>query len=117
MNKYRAKPTRGFPSKLEAAVYDMLVLREKAGELKNIKRQVPTPLLREKTTGKVVISWKCDFTFDRVSDSKTVYCEAKGKYTQSFVIKLRLFKTFKIGELEIWGGSYLRPKLLENFIP
>ncbi len=108
-NKYRAKPTNGFPSKLESAVYDLLLLREKSGEITEIKRQASVEL--QPGPPKVRINWKIDFSFIDTKTKKLVYVEAKGIECATFKLKLRMFISKKIGRLEIWKGSYQRPVL------
>ncbi len=59
-----------FDSKAEAAYYAELKLREKAGEVRHIRRQVKFPLM---VNGEPVTSYKADFCFD-----ERVYGLAKG---------------------------------------
>ncbi len=111
-NKYGAIRTAdGFPSKLEAAVYQMLLLRQKAGEIRDVKRQPSVKLTPS-------ITWKVDFSFTHVFSGLTAYCEAKGKWTEAAGLKLRLWRDgFGPGPLEIWQGNYRRPILVEVVTP
>jgi len=63
--KYRNKPTVvdgiRFDSKFEATVYGQLVMRQKAGEIRNLKRQVRFPLLVNNQKVGVLIA---DFTYE-----------------------------------------------------
>ena len=110
-NKYGAKRTNGFPSKLESAVYDILCLRERAKEICDIKRQQAVVL--QDGAKDVRISWKIDFAFTNKKTGKLIYCEAKGIRTNDFILKLKLFRKNPPADLEIWQGDYRRPKLIE----
>ena len=93
----------GFPSKLEEAVFNILCLREKAGEIRNIRRQHSVPVVIE-------INWKCDFSFEDCKTGETVLAEAKGMVDPRFA----MIKRGKIPyRLEIWKGHHLRPHLDE----
>lgn len=111
-NKYNAKPCRGFPSKLEAAVYDILILREKSGEISDIKRQ-QTVVLQEGSRD-VRIAWKVDFSF--VKKTELVYAEAKGIETMDYRLKLKLWRKNPPATLEIYKGDYRRVKLIETIL-
>jgi hypothetical protein len=109
-SKYGAVRTaNGFPSKLEEAVYNLLLLRERSGEIKDIKRQ-QTVVLQQ--GGKDVrIAWKVDFSFEK--NGATHYCEAKGIETNDYVLKLKLWRKNPPAQLEIWKGTHVRPFLSE----
>lgn len=108
-NKYKAKRTDGFPSKLEAAVYQRLKERELIGAIKDIKRQ---QLVVLQEGGKDVrITWRVDFSF--IMDGKLCYAEAKGIETSDYKIKLKLWKKNPPALLEIWKGNYRYPRLVE----
>ena len=97
-------------SKLEAAVYDVLVLRKKSGEITDIKRG-PVEL----TCG---ISWNVDFNFIDVKTQKRIWAEAKGFETERYRLCLKLWRGgFGPGPLEIWKGDWNKPKLVEIVIP
>jgi hypothetical protein len=106
-NKYSAVAKDGFPSKLEAAVYDILLLREKAKEIKDIRRQVRVELT------KAAIAAKIDFAFIDVRSGETVYCEAKGSDTERWILIKRLWPHYGPANLEIFKGRYTRPQLVE----
>ena len=109
-HKYKAKKTEvsgeAFPSKLEGAVYSLLLLRKKAGEISEIKRQGAVRLTPS-------ISWKVDFECVR-PDGTSFFCEAKGIETEGYSLKKRLWKDFGKTTLEIWKGSYQKPFLHET---
>lgn len=110
-SKYGAKKTAdGFPSKLERAVYEMLLLREKKGEVKDVRRQHRVDLVAG-------VSWKIDFSATDTKTGKTIFVEAKGIETSDYKIKKKLFKEFGTGLLEIWKGNYHKPKLAEVITP
>ena len=79
-HKYRAQSTivdgKSFPSKLEASVYSLLKLRERAGEFKNLKCQV-TIRLKDKcdACGDGPIEWKCGLGADALNGG-TLFFEA-----------------------------------------
>jgi len=103
--------TDSFPSKLEASVFQVLCLREKAGEIRDVKRQPSVKLTPS-------ITWKVDFSFTHSLTGETAYCEAKGKWTEAAGLKLRLWRDgFGPGPLEIWQGNWSRPVLVEVVVP
>ncbi len=117
--------TCGFASKLERTVHHILLLREKSGEIKDIKCQDTVTLGTEVTTnirtGKVrerTIRWKVDFSFvDRHTGIKT-WCEAKGLESHLYRKQLRLWREGAgPGPLEIWKGNYRMPVRAELVIP
>lgn len=110
-NKYGAKKSGDFPSKLEASVYQLLLLREKAKEISEIKRQVRVELTD------ACIATKVDFSFTENSTGQTVFCEAKGVETERWNLIKRLWRFYGAGPLEIFKGTYMRPQLVETIIP
>jgi hypothetical protein len=111
-NKYNAKRTAdGFPSKFEAAVFQILLLRERAGEIRGIRRQHCVDLGYR-------IRWKIDFSFTDVDSGRTVFAEAKGFPDQVYKMKLKMYRN-GAGEhkLEIWKGTWRKPYLAEVFDP
>lgn len=120
-HKFNLDPDAPRTSKLERAVYQILLLREKAGEISDIRQQesvllgyeeiVNARTLKRRTRA---IRWKVDFSFfDRYKLTR-VYCEAKGVETSLYRKQLRLWREGAgPGELEIWKGNYRRPTLTE----
>lgn len=106
-HKYGAQRTGNFSSKLESAVHDILVLRERAGEITDIKCQVQVELSAAK------IIYKPDFSYVDIQTGVTRYAEAKGFVTPEFNLKKRLWKAYGPGPLEIYKGDYRRPSLAE----
>jgi hypothetical protein len=100
-----------FPSKHEAAVYSTLLELEKSGIIRDIKRQIPILLSAAKI--KMVV----DFQVYSVPDKDIVFIEAKGAETPTYRIKRRLWLAYGPGTLQVYGGSYKRPKLKETLVP
>lgn len=114
-HKYRAKRVsydgQNFASKLEASVYQILKLREKAGEIEILASQ-ETIYLTDAD-----IAYKPDFTVMDKKTGLTVWIEAKGLATAVWAIKKRLWAKYGPGNLEIWKGKYNRPYLDEVVVP
>lgn len=82
-----------FDSKKEANRYKELRLLEKAGEIKDLSRQVKFVLIpsQRDENGKVVereCSYKADFTYEE--GIKTVVEDVKGYRTKEYIIKRKL---------------------------
>lgn len=106
-------PSKGHPhpSLLECSVCELLTLREKAGDIRNVKWQ-HTVLLD------YGIRWKIDFSFEQGPDWHLVFAEAKGKEDRDYALKIRMWKGgCAIAPLEIWKGTHQRPVLVELFYP
>jgi len=112
-NKYHAKKAhragRSFDSKAEASLYDMLWLREKAGEITELKCQVQIHLTRAR------IIYKPDFSF--IENDKLIYAEFKGFSTAIWALKKRLYKVYGPGPLRIYGGKAGYVRFTEEIIP
>lgn len=105
--KYGVKS--GCMSRLEMAVNQYLLLRQKNGEIKDLKKQVNIHLTKAR------ILYIPDFEFFDLKQNKTVWAEAKGIETPSWRIKRRLWKAgYGPGNLEIYMGSYKSFKLIET---
>ncbi len=102
-----------FSSKLESAVYRLLLLRQKAGEIKEIKMQVPIRL-KEKcvTCGDGPVVYKVDFGCEK-PDGEMFYVESKGFRDASYIRREKLWRKNPPAKLEVWTGSYKYPKLSE----
>lgn len=114
-NKYRAKKCqddagRTYDSQLERAVYHMYALMQKAGDVLEIQQQDSIYLTDAR------ILYKPDFKIIPASGDP-YWVEAKGVKTAVWNIKRRLWKSYGPGRLEVWEGSYTRPKLTETIIP
>lgn len=95
-----------FASKLEAAVFQIYKAMESAGEISDLKIQQRVYLLRDPD-----IYYIADFSF--VRDGVLVFAEAKGMETPEWKLKKKLWIHFVPHNLEIWRGSYSRPRLDE----
>ena len=116
-HKYGARKTRckflnhEHPSGLEAAVCDILSLRVKANDIRNLKYQHTVEL-------DYSIRWKIDWSFEQSPHWVLTFAEAKGKETDDFSFKLRMWKNgCAKGPLEMWRGTWQRPVLTEIIMP
>jgi len=102
-NKYGSKPStykgRSFASGLERAMFEMLDLRQAAGELRDLKGETSVYLTDSR------ILYKPDATAFDIVLNQQVWYEAKGFKTPSWGIKCRLWKDYGPGRLEIYEGS------------
>jgi hypothetical protein len=124
LNKFNAVRTNGMGSKLEAAVYELLLLHEKAGEITSILQQQRVHLANETISyarsGKTVIRpifWKVDFSAVNRKTGKKFWIEAKGVETREYKSKLKIWREEGPGELWIYKGSWRNPKLVEIVRP
>jgi hypothetical protein len=92
-------------------LYEELLLREKAGELADIERQVRVSLTRAK------IIYIADYRALDVARQKRIYFEMKGFETDVWRIKRRLWTEYGPSELHIFKGDYRRIKLHEVITP
>lgn len=105
-HKFNAERINGFDSKLEQAVFFYLEFLEKKGEISDIRKQDTVYLTKAK------ISWRVDFSaLDK--NGKRFYVEAKGLETIDYKLKKKLWEVYGPGRLEIWKGTYQKPKLHE----
>lgn len=118
-NKYGRKKVEHaglwFDSKLEKAVYDVLLDRKEEGEIDDIRCQ--HTIVLQDGPQKVKISVRIDFSYQSLVSGNLEYCEAKGMITPTWSLKLKLWRKNPPGRLEIWTGHYLRPKLTEVVEP
>jgi len=114
--KYKNKRTIvngiSFPSKLEAEIYRVLMRRQEAGEIKDLRCQHPVVL--QEGPPKVRISWKVDFSFTEKNTGEIAFAEAKGIETSDYKLKLKLWRKNPPAPLEIWKGTYKYPMLKER---
>ena len=113
-NKYSAKrvtvngEAQGFPSKLEAAIFEQLSLLEKAGEIIDLSRQAGVDLTLAE------IRWKIDFSYIDAHTNKRVFAEAKGVEDERYKIFKKLWPFYGFGDLQVWKGNYRCPKVVET---
>lgn len=111
-SKYGSKKTeldgRSFGSKLEASVYALLRERERAKEIEILQCQDHVYLTDAR------ILYVADFKCRWVRSQEIFWVEAKGYETSDWRLKLRLWRHYGPGSLEIFKGSHLRPQLTET---
>jgi hypothetical protein len=100
-----------FASELEAALYDLLLMRERDGEFNGIRCQ---PQVRLTRAG---IIMKPDFCAVSNVDGAQLFFEAKGFETDIYRLKRRLWEFYGPGPLEVWKGSARNPRLVEVLRP
>ncbi len=102
-NKMGSVKTRGFASKMEAAGYDMLKVRELTGEITDIKCQQSVTLAEGNG---LKLKWKIDFSFIVKATGQLEYLEIKGFETQHYRMKLKLYKMNPPAPLTIVKGTH-----------
>ncbi|MBQ6570642.1 MAG: DUF1064 domain-containing protein [Clostridia bacterium] len=96
MRKYHNKKTVldgiTFDSKKEAERYAELRLLERAGEIRNLRRQVRFQLVPKQYDGKKCVEREVTYIADFVygQDGKTVVEDTKGVKTKDYIIKRKL---------------------------
>lgn len=111
MNKYGAKRTGGFASKLENALHELLLLREKCGEIKDIKCQDHVYLTEAR------ILYIPDFKYFDCHSKLDCWAEGKGFESPRWPTIKKLWKFYGPGRLEIYKGSYKHLRLDETITP
>ena len=115
-SKYGAKRTlcsenHPHPSGLEASVCELLILRQRAKEIRNLKWQHTVHL----GSG---IKWKVDWSFERAPDWHPMLAEAKGVEGRDYRMKLKMYQNGGgTCPIEIWKGSAARPRIVEVVVP
>jgi len=107
-NKKIQNDGHSFSSKLEASVYTLLKIREVAGEIEILQCQDHIYLTEAR------ILYIADFKCIHKTSKEEFWVEAKGYETPEWRIKLRLWKHYGPGKLEIYKGSHIRPYLYET---
>jgi hypothetical protein len=99
MHKFHNKPTAGYASKKEAKRALALKLMQSAGQIRNLREQVPFVLIpsQRDSFGKLVerpCSYIADFVYDEFSASHVGYRhvveDCKGMRTPAYIIKRKL---------------------------
>lgn len=119
MSKKKAKygqtrvvnPRGSFPSKLEAAVFELLRLRVMAGELDMLTRydKVHFP--------QALTSWTIDFWAYDTKTGKPVWIESKGFGCARWNHFLKCYRKYGPGPLLIYSGSHKSPYLVNTIYP
>lgn len=100
-----------FASQLEAAVFNILQLREKCGEISDIQHQDHVYLTEAR------ICYIADFKFLDKKTNEYAWAEAKGFETPEWKIKLKLWRYYGPGRLYIYKGSAKRVTLTDEILP
>lgn len=101
-----------FDSKAESSVHDILLLREKAKELKITGIHVRVIIDPEAD-----IRWVADFQCLDLLTNEIIFIECKGFETPEWRLKLKIIRARFPFKVEIWKGSYKKPYLDEIIIP
>lgn len=110
-NKKVKVPGMTFDSKGEASLYGLLEMRQKAGEITNLRSQVKVYLTRAR------IMYIADFAHDDPATGETSYSEYKGFETSDWRIKRRLWKFYGPAPLHIYKSLCGHPALHETIVP
>lgn len=113
-NKFKNKKVltdgHSFGSKLESSVYTILKSRENAGEIEVLQCQDHVYLTDARIL--YIPDFKCVYK----KNNEIFWVEAKGIETPEWRIKLRLWRHYGPGKLEIYKGTHIRPFLSETII-
>lgn len=91
MNKYRNKPKNGYASQREAKRANELKLLERAGEITELREQVPFELI-PKQVGERGVKIIVDFTY---RENGTLIAEdCKGMRTPQYILKRKMLQYF-----------------------
>lgn len=110
-NTHTGADGHSFHSKLEASVYQILKLREKAGELEILQTQDHVYLSQAR------IGYVPDFRCRYLANGALFWVEAKGFETEKWPMIKKLWRFYGPGPLEIWKGTHMNPKLIETIVP
>lgn len=100
-----------FRSKLEFAVRNLLKMREAAGEILILGREVHVELHAAR------FKYIPDFHCRDLRTGQEFYVEAKGVETDIWKRNYRLWKFHGPAPLEIWKGNARAPRLVETLVP
>lgn len=107
-NKYRAVRTIvdgvAFHSKRESEAWQYLKIRERAGEIKDLKRQVPFELYGSTKDGSItqlICRYVADFQYFDVKKNQTVIADSKGVKTALFILRSKMMKASHGIDVEI----------------
>lgn len=90
-NKRINTPDGWFDSKRELARWGELKLRERAGEIRNLRRQVKYELIPKR--GRLrAIHFVADFVYEEAPSWKTVVEDSKGYRNRLYMLKWRLME-------------------------
>lgn len=98
-------------SKLEGAVCQILQLRQKAGGL--VIEQAEDHVYLTDARILYIPDFRCRFD----SSGEFFWVEAKGYPSERWPTIKKLWRFYGPGALEIWGGTWRSPVLMETIIP
>jgi len=114
-NKFRAKRThfagQWFDSGAESECYAFLKLLERAGEIKDIERQVTVYLTKAR------ISYRVDFKIYDLKLFEDVWVEYKGFETPEWRIKRKLWMFYGPGRLRVYKGRGSHMEVTDEIVP
>lgn len=114
-NKYKAQKTtiegEHFPSKFEAAGWMLFRSRERAGNVRSLRRY---ETVRLSDAG---ITYKPDWSYIDVATDAKVFVEMKGVVTDRFRLICKLWRAYGPAPLEIYKGTHRKIYLAETIIP
>lgn len=114
-NKFGAKKTtvdgETFPSKAEAAVFQLFKVRQASGEVTELTRYETIYLSDAR------VSYKPDWSFVETSTGTKIFVEVKGVVTDRFRLIKKLWKAYGPTPLEIWKVNHRGPYLDEVITP
>lgn len=112
---------RYWASRLELAVYEMLLMMERGGKLTDIRCQVR---VKFHTYEDGIITMIPDFTALDLKTNETIFIEAKGFPTREWVRKKKAWHRAQndingnpLGKLYVYAGNWRYPKLSEIIEP
>lgn len=108
------RDNRKFHSKLEGAVYDILLMRQKQGEIATIEcqKKIEFRIKETKILG-YIPDFKCTTT-----EGELFFVEAKGKGVDAlWPVKRKLWLVCGPAPLEVFMGDYRKPFLEEIINP
>lgn len=111
-NKKTEHAGHWFDSQLEKALFDLLSLRERAGEIRDLAHQPGTVFLSEAR-----IQYRPDFRFTNCQTEQVEYAESKGFQDQKWPLKKKLWTKYGAGTLYIYMGTARSLKLVETITP
>jgi hypothetical protein len=94
-NKRCEHDGQGFRSQLERDVYATLKLMERAGEIRDIRREQSVQLTPS-------IKHKIDFIVFDLKSNQDIGIEAKGAVDRDWSLKRRLYQDFGPFEVQVW---------------
>lgn len=104
-SKFGNRRSGGFDSGLERRLHEILLEREKDGEISSVLRQQTVVL--QGGSQKTRITWRADFSFIKNSSGEKWYAEAKGFPNDVWPLKLKMIRFQRI-KTEIWSGKPFR---------